>query len=295
MPRRPDAELVKTSKFRELEFYIMKDRDGSTIFFDLKIDLTHTMDFIEKYNQDKPKDQHLTLFQLFLTACARTIVMRPKLNRFVSGKRLWQRNRIVIAFVVNKEKTENGQEVNAMIEFDPFDTLDITQKRIAEKIAEARFGESQNDQDVELIGSLPRFLIKLLFWFGRWTDQHNIPIYSLTRDLPMWSSLYVANLGSIGIDAAYHHNFELGTTSMFITMGKIHKEAILNQETEKTEIKKVVDLRITIDDRIASGIYTGPSVYMLKELVEHPEPLLEPPDLTDEQLDKLKLKKYKKE
>ena len=36
-------------------------------------------------------------------------------------------------------------------------------------------------------------------------------------------------------------------------------------------------------------------IYLLKDLIENPEPLLEPPKLTDEQLDKLMLKKYKKE
>ena len=33
MPRRPDAELVKTSKFHEMEFYIMPKKTTSEIFF----------------------------------------------------------------------------------------------------------------------------------------------------------------------------------------------------------------------------------------------------------------------
>ncbi|MHA1366367.1 MAG: hypothetical protein ACTSP5_08165, partial [Candidatus Heimdallarchaeota archaeon] len=59
-------------------------------------------------------------------------------------------------------------------------------------------------------------------------------------------------------------------------------------------IRKVMDLKVSIDDRIASGIYTGPTIEMLVDLVENPEPLLEKPKLTDEQLDKLMLAKYKK-
>ncbi len=78
-------------------------------------------------------------------------------------------------------------------------------------------------------------------------------------------------------------------------IGKIHKAAIVNQETDEIEIRKVMKLKASIDDRIASGIYTGPTFDLFKSLIENPEPLLKPPELTDEQLDSLKLKKYKKD
>lgn len=82
---------------------------------------------------------------------------------------------------------------------------------------------------------------------------------------------------------------------MLITIGKIHKAQLINEETDEITIRKVMNLKIGIDDRIAPGSYTGPTIDLLKDLIEHPEPLLQPPDLTEEQLDKLMLKKYKKE
>ncbi|MCF2142648.1 MAG: 2-oxo acid dehydrogenase subunit E2 [Candidatus Heimdallarchaeota archaeon] len=295
MPRRPDAELIKTSKFRELEFYVMPTRAESMIFYYMQIDLTHTLEFLEEYNKNRSEEDKLTLFQLLLTAGVRTIAYRPKVNRFVAGRRLWQRNQILFSFVVNKSKTEVGEEVLAMIEFDPFDTLETVQKRVSEKIHEARYGENKNEKDIKFYGAMPRFLIRFIFWFVRWLDEHNHPPYFITRDMPLWCSVFIAHLGSINIDSVYHHLYNLGTASFFITIGKIHKATVLNQETNDIEIKQVMDLRLTIDDRIASGIYTGRTVDMLKNFIEHPEPLLEPPALTDEQLDALKLKKYKKE
>jgi len=295
MPRRPDAELVKTTKFRELEFYVMRTRVESTLFYQTQVDLTHTFDFLERYNQGKPAHEKLTLFQILLAAGVRTITYRPKVNRFVSGRRLWQRNQIIFSFVVNKEKKEGSEEVLAMIEFDPFDTLETVQKRVYEKIHEARYGKSKNEQDIKFYGAMPRFLIRFIFWAVRWLDEHNHPIYTITKDMPLWCSVFVAHLGSINIDAVYHHLYNLGTASFFVTIGKIHKAPVLNPETDEIEIKQVMELRFSIDDRIASGIYTGRTVDMLKDLIEHPEPLLEPPNLTDEQLDALKLKKYKKE
>jgi hypothetical protein len=295
MPRRPDAELVKTYKFHEFEFHIMRKKMDSQIFFKSQVDLTHTLEFLEKYNKGKKEEDKLTLFQIYLAAGIRTAALRYKINRFVSGRRLWQRNQIIFSFVVKKEKTEEGEEINAMIEFDPFDTLETVQKTVSEHINEARYGENKNEQDVKFWGAFPRFFIKFIFWLIRWTDQHNMPIYALTKDIPMWSTAFLAHLGSIGVDAVYHHLFELGTTGLLITFGKMHKAQIINEETDEVDIRKVMDLRISIDDRIAPGSYTGPTIELFKELIENPEPLLKPPELTDEQLDKLMLKKYKKE
>ncbi|MBY8999549.1 MAG: 2-oxo acid dehydrogenase subunit E2 [Candidatus Heimdallarchaeota archaeon] len=295
MPKRPDAELVKTTKFHELEFYIMRKKLDSTIFNKTQVDLTHTFEFLEKYNKGRKDEDKLTLFQIYLAAGVRAVTLRPKINRFVSGRRLWQRNQILFSFVVKKEKTEDGEEINAMIEFDPFDTLETVQKTASHHLYESRFGANKNEQDVKFWGSKPRWVIRFMFWLLRWTDERNIPIYAFTKDIPMWSTLFLAHLGSIGVDAVYHHLFELGTTGLLITFGKMHKSQIINENSDEIEIRKVMDLKISIDDRIAPGSYTGPTINLFKDLIENPEPLLIPPELSDEQLDKLMLKKYKKE
>jgi len=295
MPRRPDAEIVKTSKFHEMEFYIMPKKTTSEIYYKTQVDLTHTYEFLEKYNKDKEDKDKLSLFQIYLTAGVRTVALRHKINRFVSGRRLWQRNQIIFSFVVNKEKSEDGEEINAMIEFDPFDTLETVQKTVNEHLYKARYGVNPNERDIKFWGAFPRWFIRFIFWFMRWTDEHNMPIYALTKDIPMFSTAFIAHLGSIGIQAVYHHLFEFGTTGVLVTLGKIRKTRVLDEETEKVDIRKIMELKVTIDDRIAPGIYTGPSIELFKEIIEHPESLLNPPDLTDEQLDKLMLKKYKKE
>lgn len=295
IPRRPDAELVKTSKFHEIEFLIMRKKTQSELHYRTQTNLTRTLEFLEKYNKDKSEDDKLTLFQIYLTAAIRAITLRPKINRFVSGRRLWQRNRIVISFVVKKDKIEGGEEINAMIEFDPFDTLATVQKIVSKEINEAKYGVNKNEQDVNLTRKMPRFFIRFLFWFLRWTDEHNKPIHAMTKDIPMWSTIFLAHLGSIGVPAIYHHLFEYGTTGILITFGKMFKAQVVDQETDKVDIRKVMEMKVSIDDRIASGSYTGPTIQFMRELIENPELLVNPPDLTDEQLDKLMLEKYKKE
>ncbi len=295
MPRRPDAELVKTSKFHEIEFLIMRKKTQSELHYKAQIDLTKTKEFLEKYNKDKDEGDKLTLFQIYLTAAVRAITLRPRINRFVSGRRLWQRNRIIISFVVKKDTEEGGEEINAMIEFDPFDTLETAQKIIHAEIHEARHGVNPNEEDVNLAKKMPRWMLRSFFWYLRWSDSHNFPLHSFTKDIPMWSSIFLAHLGSIDIPAIYHHLFEFGTTGILITFGKMHKAQVVDQETGKVDVREVMEIKVSIDDRIASGSYTGPTIKLMQDLIENPEPLLNPPDLTDEQLDKLMLKKYKKD
>ncbi|MHA1445762.1 MAG: hypothetical protein ACTSSN_03670 [Candidatus Heimdallarchaeaceae archaeon] len=295
MPRRPDAELVTTTKFHEFEFLIMRNKNESEIHYKTQVDLSKTHEFLEAFNKGKEDKEKLTLFQIYLTAAVRTISLRPKINRFVSGKRLWQRNKIIISFVVKKEKTEDGDEINAMIEFDPFDTLETVHRVVNKELYEARYGENPNEKDVKFWGAFPRLVIPFIFWMLRWTDERNMPIYAFTKDIPMWSTVFLAHLGSINVDAVYHHLFSLGTTGVLVTFGKMYKAQILDQETEKVNIRNIMDVKFCIDDRITPGSYSGPTVDLLKELIENPEPLINPPDLTDEQLDKLMLKKYKKD
>jgi hypothetical protein len=294
MPRRYDAELIKTSKYREIEYLLMRTRAESINYYDKRVDLTKTFKFLEEYNKGKKKEDQMTFFHIFLATSVRTITLRPKINRFVQGYRLWQRNQIALSFVVKKDNSSAGETV-ARIFFDPFDDLESVRKKVQSRLYETRHGKDNVEKDVNLFGKLPRFLIRFIFWLGIWTEKRNMPIKALVGKLPMFCSFFIANLGSIGIDAVYHHLYEVGNAGVFLAYGPFYKGTFVDQETKEIQVKDCIDLRVTIDDRFAGGAYTGPTVHLLESLMADPERLMKPPELTDEQLDKLMLKKYKKE
>jgi hypothetical protein len=288
---RPDGELVKTSKFQELLFHVLPTRMESQVFYKFQVDLTNTLPFLEKQNENREETDKISVFHVLLAAGVRTIALRPRINRFVSGRRLWQRNQILLSFVVKKEKTDDGEEVVSMIDFDPFETLESVKDLVNAQIDNARTNENANEKDVKFFGALPRWVIRLIFGFVKWMDQHNHPIYAITKDMPLWCSAFVAHLGSIGMGAAWHHMFELGTAGLFATVGKIHKAAVVDQETGEIEVKKVMDLIFSLDERIMDGVYASTTLELFKELIENPEPLLKPVVLTPEQVAALCLKK----
>ncbi|MCF2140469.1 MAG: hypothetical protein K9W44_10495 [Candidatus Lokiarchaeota archaeon] len=292
MPRRPDATLVKgISKYQELAFHIMHRRNDSFALFPMKIDLEHTLAYLDSINSNRA--DKITLFDVVLSSMAQTLCLRPRANRFVSGRRLWQRNEMKISFVVKREKSDDGEEVNATIYFKPNDTLFSVHDRLTKEIYKAREGDNPNAEDVRFFGAMPRWFIKLLIKVIWKLDKMNHPVHSITKDLPMYSTVYLAHLGSLNMHAVFHHLFEMGTTSIFAVIGKIHKDTVVNQETGEVQVHRVMDLNFNLDERIADGIYWGRTLDILQDFIEHPEKLEKPLDLSEEQINALHLKAEK--
>ncbi len=291
MPRRHDATLVKNiSKFQEFTFHIMPKKTNSNALCNMIIDLEETYAFLDKIN--KNREFEITLFEIALLALARAVTVKSRANRFIAGRRLWQRNEVSISFVVKREKVVDGKEVNATIRFSPYDTLETVSKKMKHYIEEARHGENPNDKDIELFGKLPRIFLRLIAAMMRVTEKLNMPIKRVTKDLPFYSTIFLANLGSLGLPGAFHHLFELGTTSFFIVLGKVHLASVIDQKTGAPSVKRVIDMSINFDERMADGVYYGPVLDYIRDFLEHPAQLMEPVEVTEELLQKLMLKDY---
>ena len=61
-----------------------------------------------------------------------------------------------------------------------------------------------------------------------------------------------------------------GTNSCFIVIGKKHLK-MFHYADGSQELKEVVPLGITLDERIADGYYYSGTVALVKKLLEHPE------------------------
>jgi hypothetical protein len=123
----------------------------------------------------------------------------------------------------------------------------------------------------------------------RTLDYHNMLPGSFLKSMPFWASIFFTNVGSIGIDAPFHHNFNLGTCGLFIALGKIRKEPAVNR-TGNVEIRDKVRVTFTYDDRMVDGVYCGKAIDLFRGFVEDPQQLEVPPALTPELVKELKLR-----
>lgn len=291
---RSDATLIRNlPDFTRFMPFLMPNKMGSIINYEQDLDVTETLNLIKEVNRELIKEREiLTLFGVVINAGVRALAMRPRLNRFISGYRFWQRNQLLINFVAKKTLSDDGQEVNVKIEFSPYDTLSTTAKKVKAALKRALSDEGTDNEDVvTTIMRMPDFMVKLLVRSMDWMDQHNLMPRSMTDSDPMWSSIFLTNVGSFGLDAPYHHLFERGNCPVFIAMGKVRDERGLDDEG-KLVIRKKLRLRYTFDDRIADGVYMGHALGLLQRFVEHADELLTPPILSRELLTELNLKDY---
>ncbi|MCL2319480.1 MAG: 2-oxo acid dehydrogenase subunit E2 [Treponema sp.] len=287
--KRPDGTYLRNIHFfTQIMPYLMPTRTESAIYFEKEFDVTNTLVYLRKKRHTQER-LRISLFYLFLYSAMRVIAQRPKMNRFVSGYRYYQRNRISFNFIAKRELTDEGEEINVTMSFSPLLTLEGFCKKIDDYITSLKKGSSTDAEKLNsLVAHLPRFLIKLFAWGVKFLDYHNALPMSVIDFFPFFSTVFFTNVGSVGIDAPFHHNFEIGNCGIFSAFGIVRKENHLKSDGT-VEKRDKVKITFTFDDRITDGIYCARAVDMVQDLVENPEKLELPLELTPQQLSDLGL------
>ena len=255
--------------------YMYPNRCDNEAFITEKIDVTNIRKYLKNKNMANP-DISYTLFHIMVAAVAKTITLRPKMNRFVQGQKMYERNEVSTAFVIKKGIEDDGDESIAHIVHPESDTIDSIRDRINKEIRtaqeEALTGAMSS---LSIILKTPRWLLKIVTAYLGWLDYHGWMPLSVTATDPSYSSVWLSSLGSIKLNAAYHHLTQRGTNSVFLVMGAIHRHPYFDHDGNVT-MKAVIDIGLTIDERIADGYYYSKTIKLLKHLLQNPE-LLEKP------------------
>ena len=117
--------------------------------------------YLEKINQDEA-DFPYTLFHLIVTAILKTITLRPKLNRFVANKLMYQRNFIIASFVVKKLFSDDGAEALALVEAKPDDDIRTIHEKLYKQISTSRSDViDKSSESMDIVSRMPRRLTRL--------------------------------------------------------------------------------------------------------------------------------------
>jgi len=270
--------LKKVDPFYKIIPYIMKSRVDAQVYFDDKIILDKT----EKYLQSKrSEDISIRFLHIVCAAIVRTIALKPRLNRFVSGRKLYARNGIYISLAVKKDMSEETPETTVKIKFEPTDTiLDVVEK-VNKAILENQSKENDNDTDktAKLIMMCPgifvRGIVKFITWLDNWGKLPKV----INRVSPFHTSLFITDLGSLGIQPVYHHIYNFGTTSLFVAFGLKNKERIIDRNHNIVE-RKYINMKLVVDERICDGYYYAKAFRMFRRYMENPH-------LLENELDKV--------
>lgn len=254
---------------------IYPNRCDNEAFISERIDLTAAERFLEEKNAANPEYKY-TFFQLIVAALIKTITLRPKMNRFIANKNIYQRNEVSASFVIKKQFADEAKEGLAFIHATDNTTLDEIHDEIYRQVTSCRGGKQDSTSDaMDMFKRMPRFLAKALINIICVLDRHGKVPRSLIETDPYYSSIVLTNLGSIGMHSGYHHLTNWGTNSLFAAIGE-KKERPFYDDDGTSHMRQSVDIGITIDERLADGYYYSKTVKLLKYLLENPELLDKP-------------------
>ncbi len=274
---RKDATLIRDlDSMHFIMPLIYPNRCDNEAFISERIDLTNLNAYLEKKNAENPEYKY-NLFQSIVTAVLKTITLRPKMNRFIANKNLYQRDEITAAFVVKRIFSDNGEEALAVIHSKDSDNIESVHNEIYRQVSYVRKdgNKDSSTQSMDFFNHLPRFISKAIIGLVCILDRHGWVPSSFIETDPYYTSVVLSNLGSIKLHSGYHHLTNWGTTSVFVTIGEKKPRPFYDEQGNIT-MKDSIDLGITVDERIADGYYYSKTVKLIKKLLENPE-LLEKP------------------
>ena len=266
---RPDGDLVRNlPRTRRIVPFIMRRRNESTVFFKQKVDTSKTVKFIEEFRERT--GLRATMLHLLIYAAGKMLKDRPRLNRFVAGGRIFQRHGFWVSFSAKKQKTEEAPIVLVKEEINPSWDFEELVRKIESGINQGRSDNlSTTDTELSLLFNLPVFLVGWLVWFLMKLDHVGLLPGDFIRKDPLFASLFIANLGSIDMDAGYHHLYEYGNISVFMMVGRIHDEVVVGPDRKPT-VRPMMTLRYSFDERIEDGLYAARALDIMKKIIEDP-------------------------
>ena len=274
---RRDGRRVKAPGLQTIMAYLWPKRTDCEVYLNDTIDATELLKYLERRNAEHP-DYKTTIFHCAVTGMARMVKERPLMNRFIQGYRLYERYDITISFVVKRKFADDAEESLMVLTPTDEDNLDSISKKIVGDVRETRKSEHSTggiDATLDAFAKIPRPILAVVVRIIRWLDFWGKNPKALTQGDPNYTTILTSNLGSIKCPAVYHHLSNYGTNSIMITIGTLHKEEIIMPDGAK-EIRDVVDVGATLDERIADGFYFARSLKLIKHVFANPE-LLEKP------------------
>ena len=263
--------------------YIMKRRTDAECYLHKEVDVTKLLEYIDRRNEEhKGPDgsidpqEKVTLFHTLLYMVTKIVMERPQLNSFIKAKRFYQRDEIILTFVARKRFNDHSEEALMMLRPPEDYTIGDFTSHVVGKVHEARTNEEYGiDGALNFLAKLPRPIRLFVQLFIDLGDIFGLLPHVLTDDDSNHATVLLSNLGSVSCDAVYHHLSNFGTTSIVLTVGVIHKAQKVLPDGQ-VAIRDVVNLGITVDERIADGFYFARSLKLIDHYAEHPE-LLEKP------------------
>ena len=266
---RSDGRKIKSLDpiFRVIP-HVMKERSDAHVYFSQDIPVKTLDEYIAKKEQEGIK---MSYMNIIYAALVRMLAEKPSLNRFVMDGRTYARHGIHISLAIKKGMTEEAEETTVKIPFTGSENIFEVKEILDSTIAKNKEVSNENNTDklVKLLSYVPDWLYKLIVNILMYLDKHGMMPKFIIELSPFHTSAFLTNVGSLGIDAIYHHLYNFGTTGIFLAMGKKKKSYIYEDDDIVQE--KSISLAWVADERICDGFYYANALKSFYRYLKKPE------------------------
>lgn len=257
--------------------FIMPNRTGASNTFFATVNIEKCEQLIREKRAEGMAG--LGMIHIFMAAYVRVVSQLPGINRYIRRQRVYARNGIEICMAIKKVMELNAPETVLKINAIPEDTLESIYSQLSAEIETNKKDGDQNDMDTaaRVLVKFPSVLLRFVVWFLRLLDYFGLLPRFLTKLSPFHGSLFITNMGSLGMPPIYHHLYDFGNLPLFIAMGAKRTEYSVNKEGQ-VEKHRMLDFTVVCDERICDGHYYATAFKKLKKYIENPELLLSRPE-----------------
>ena len=282
---RKDGRRVRTmSPMSYVIPYIMRTRNDAQNQIADTIDITEADKFLREMRAKGYKS--ISVLHVFIAAYIRAISMRPGINRFCSGQKIYHRNTIEINMAVKKEMSLDAPDTMIKVRFEPTDTItDVYEKfnAVVEK-ATAEGSNTDFDKTARWLTRLPGILFRGTVRLLEFLDYHGWLPQALLDVSPFHGSMIITSMGSLGIPPIYHHLYNFGNLPVFISYGLKYHKNVMNANGA-VERRTMIDVKVVTDERICDGFYFASALKLIRKFVASPALLTTPPETVIDDID----------
>ena len=151
--------------------------------------------------------------------------MRPGINRFVSGRRIYARNDIEVVLPVKRSASVTATETSIKVRFAPTDTVFDVYRKLTEATDEVRadISLSAPEKLANTLMRFPRVLLRMAMSIFRLMDYFDWLPRTWLDVSPFHGSVTMLDLGSFGVPPADPHLADFGNMPCAVSFGARRK------------------------------------------------------------------------
>ena len=284
---RIDGRRVRTlHPMDQITAYFQWERNICSNHFEESFDISHVERYIRQKRREGLTDFGIT--HVLLAAYVRGVAKYPQLNRFISGQKVYSRgNDIQYCMVVKKEMSVDAPDTSIKVHLTPYDTAEDVYRKLnaaVESVKSSQELDSSLDGLIMALNLVPGVVLKFTVWLLKLMDYFGwLPRFLLELS-PFHGSLFFTSMGSLGIKPIYHHLYDFGNLPVFGAFG-LKRKAYELQEDGSVALRKYVDVKFVLDERICDGYTYATFFKYYRRLIRNPELLDNPPEEINRDID----------